>query len=316
MKVRVHKKTLEAIDIQTFELVAIDGSELPPFTAGAHVEVQIADQLSRRYSLCNSPIEAKCYVLGVLRDPATRGGSAAMHDRVLEGDTLEISAPKNNFALVSGAHKSLLFAGGIGVTPLLSMAEQLASQGGPFEMHYCARSRDRAAFVSRIAKSPFAAHVHFHYDDQDHAQRLDLSAELGTVHEATHIYVCGPAGFIDWVLSGARQKGWPDVQLHVEYFSAALLDASNDEPFEVKIASTGDIYYIPVGKTILDVLAADGYDIATSCGEGVCGTCLTGVLKGEPDHRDFYLSADSQAQNNMMLPCCSRAKSKLLVLDL
>jgi len=317
--VRVVRKTGEADGICSYELVRLDGAPLPPFEAGAHIDVhlgvQLGEQLVRQYSLCNPPGETHRYQISVLRDANSRGGSLAMHDHIDTGSTLTISAPKNHFALVD-AQRSLLFAGGIGITPILAMAEALAARGAAFELHYSARSPERAAFRERLAASHLAGQVHFHYDSGDAAQKLDLAALLGAADAGTHLYVCGPQGFIDHVLGSAKALGWPAERLHVEYFGAAAVDTGGDQAFEVKLASNGRIVTVPAGTTVLKALAAEGVEIPYSCEEGVCGTCLTRVLEGVPEHRDMYLTEEEQAANDQFMPCCSRAKTPLLVLDL
>jgi vanillate O-demethylase ferredoxin subunit len=237
-----------------------------------------------------------------------------MHDAVHAGSVIAISAPRNHFPLVD-APRTLLIAGGIGVTPILAMAEALASKGAPFDMHYCARSPERAAFRERIAGSGFSRQVQFHYDSGDAAQRLDLSALL-VAPAGTCLYVCGPAGFIDHVLGSARAQGWPEAQLHVEYFSGAALDTAGDQPFDVQLASSGQVLTVPAGRTVIQVLAEQGTQVPYSCEEGVCGTCLTRVLDGVPDHRDLYLTDEERAANDQFMPCCSRSRTRLLVLDL
>src|SRR5438093_4693360 len=208
MDVRVARKATEAPDICTFELVSASGGSLPPFSAGSHIDVEVTPGLVRQYSLCNDPSEPHRYVIGVLRDPNTRGGSAGMHDLVAEGSTIRISEPRNHFQLVHDASRSVLLAGGIGVTPILCMAERLAIVGAEFEMHYCTRSQDRTAFRERILKSSFRENVHFHHDDGDPQQKLDLPAVLASPEEHTHLYVCGPGGFLDFVVSTAKAIGW------------------------------------------------------------------------------------------------------------
>jgi len=311
--VRVAAKVCEAEGICSYELVRVDGAPLPPFEAGAHIDVHLGDGLVRQYSLCNAPHETRRYLIGVLRDPGSRGGSAAMHDAVHAGSVLTIGVPRNHFPLVD-APRTLLLAGGIGVTPMLAMAEALAAKGAAFEMHYCARSPERAAFRERIAASSFAEQVHFHYDS-DAAQRLDLPALLAAPAD-THLYVCGPAGFIEHVLAAARERGWPDAQLHVEYFAGAAIDTAGDQPFEVKLASSGQTFTVPAGRSVIRVLAEQGIQLPYSCEEGVCGTCLIRVLDGVPEHRDLYLTDEERAANDQFMPCCSRARTKLLVLDL
>jgi vanillate O-demethylase ferredoxin subunit len=315
IQVRVANKTREAEAICSYELVREDGAALPPFEAGAHVDVHLPGKLVRQYSLCNAPGETHRYLISVLRDAGSRGGSQAMHDHIDTGSLLEISEPKNHFQLVE-AGRTLLLAGGIGVTPILAMAEALSSRGAAFEMHYCARSPERAAFRERIEASSFAGQVHFHYDSGAAAQKLDLPSLLAAPELDTHLYVCGPQGFIDHVLGAARALGWPAAQLHVEYFSAAAADPSGDRPFDVKLASSGRVVTIPAGETVIKVLAGHGVDIPYSCEQGVCGTCLTRVLEGVPDHRDMYLTEEEQAANDQFTPCCSRAKTAVLVLDL
>ena len=314
LQVRVERRDNEAEDICSYELVSVDGAPLPPFTAGAHIDVHVAPGLVRQYSLCNPPHERHRYVIGVLRDPSSRGGSKAMHDDIHAGAKLTISLPKNHFPLAD-APRSLLLAGGIGVTPILAMAETLAARGAQFEMHYCTRSPERTAFRDRILGAPFAAKVSFHHDS---AQKLDLPALLAGLERDTHIYFCGPAGFISHVQASAAAQDWPESQLHLEYFgaAAATAPAGGDQPFEVKLASSGACFSIPAGSTVLRVLTDAGVFIPASCEQGVCGTCLTRVLDGVPEHRDLYLTEAEQAANDQFTPCCSRSRSATLLLDL
>ncbi len=315
LSVRVERRTSEADDICSYELVSADGSDLPPFAAGAHIDVHVAPGLVRQYSLCNPPHERHRYLIGVLRDPASRGGSQAMHDAIAAGATLHISAPRNLFALTD-APRSLLLAGGIGVTPILAMAEALSAQGAQFEFHYCARSPERMAFRDRIAASSFAAVSHLYFDTGDRARKLDLPGLLASLDRSTHIYFCGPAGFIEHVKTCAAQQQWPAAQLHLEYFGAVVEEAAGDQPFEVQLKSTGAAYTIPVGVTVMKVLQDAGVFVPASCEQGVCGTCLTRVLEGVPDHRDQYLTEEEQAANDQFTPCCSRSKTPTLLLDL
>lgn len=316
LQVRVARKLPEAEGICSFELQAVDGRPLPAFSAGSHVDVQVPGGFVRQYSLCNDPGESHRYLIAVLKDPASRGGSAAMHDRVQQGDVLTISAPKNHFALAHDAAEHLLLAGGIGITPLLCMAERLAVTGAAFELHYATRSRARTAFVDRIAASGFAPRVHFHFDDGDAGQRLDLLTLLAAPRPGRHLYVCGPQGLMDAVLGGARAAGWPEAQLHWEFFGAAPTASASDGGFEVQLASSGRIIPVAADQTVAQALEAAGVIVPTSCEQGVCGTCLTRVLDGVPDHRDLYLTPEEQAANDQFTPCCSRAKSPRLVLDL
>ena len=282
LSVRVNRRTREADDICSYELVSEDGSELPPFAAGAHIDVHVAPGLVRQYSLCNPPHERHRYVIGVLRDPASRGGSRAMHDGIAAGARLQISAPRNLFALAD-APRSLLLAGGIGVTPILAMAEALSAQGAQFELHYCARAPERMAFRDRIAAAPYAAVSHLYFDTGENARKLDLPALLASLDRSTHIYFCGPAGFIDHVKAVAAQQQWPADQLHLEYFGAVVVESTGDQPFEVELKFSGAVYTIPVGVTVMKVLQDAGVFVPASCEQGVCGTCL---LYTSPSPRD------------------------------
>jgi vanillate O-demethylase ferredoxin subunit len=315
IEVRVARKTIEAEDIVGFELVAEGGSALPPFSAGAHIDVRLPGGVLRQYSLSNPPGETQRYCIGVIRDPVTRGGSAAMH-MLKEGARLSISAPKNHFALHEGAANSLLFAGGIGITPIVAMAERLSTTGAAFELHYCTRSPARTAYAKRLGDSPFADRVHFHFDDGASGQKLDLAQRLATPESGTHLYVCGPTGFLDAVRAKARDSGWSDAQIHFEYFSGVAPHSAEDRSFDVVIKTSGQVIRVAAAHTIVEALAGQGVFVPVSCQQGVCGTCLTRVLEGEIDHKDLYLSPEEQAAMDLFLPCCSRAKGGRLVLDL
>lgn len=313
--VTVLRKKQEALDIASFELGRADGSPLPAFSAGSHVDVHVPGGPVRQYSLCNDAGDSHRYRIAVLRDANTRGGSAGMHDAVKEGDQLTISEPRNHFPLVH-ARRTLLLAGGIGVTPLLCMAQRLGAIGADFTLHYCTRSAQRTAFRDEILASPFAANVRFHHDDGPPSQQLDLPKALGTHDPGTHLYICGPGGFITHVTQVAQGMGWTPEQIHVEFFSGAPQDTGADQAFDVRIASSGQVVRVPAEQTVVQALAAQGIEILTSCEQGVCGTCITRVLEGECDHRDMYFTDEEKAKHDQFTPCCSRAKGQLLVLDL
>ncbi len=315
LSVKVARKVVQAEDIVSLELVSPDGKPLPAFSAGSHIDVCLKDGLIRQYSLWNDPGEQHRYLIGVLKDAASRGGSVAIHDLINVGDTLQISEPRNRFQLVP-ASRTLLLAGGIGITPLLCMARHLAHLDADFDMHYCTRSPERTAFHGEISNSAFAKNVHFHFDNGTPEQKLNLADVIAQPKPGTHLYVCGPTGFIDYVINAAREIGWPHDQLHLEYFAAAEQDTAGDTSFQVKVSSTGQIFTVAPGSTITKVLEEHGVFIPVSCEEGVCGTCLTGVLEGRPDHRDLYLTDEERAKNDQFTPCCSRSKSAMLVLDL
>jgi len=313
--VRIARKQREAQDISSFELVDPDGRPLPAFSAGAHIDVHVRPGVIRQYSLCSRVEERQRYLIAVLRDAHGRGGSRAMHDELHPGDLIQIGEPRNHFELVS-AERSLLLAGGIGITPILCMSEHLARSGADFEMHYCTRSPERTAFRERIIDAPFAHRVHFHFDSGPPEQRLDIAALLARPAARTHLYICGPAPFIDLVRETARARGWAQANVHFELFSAAPILVGSNQAFEVQIARTGQVYTVPPDRTVLEVLRAQGMSVPSSCEQGICGACLTGVLSGVPDHRDHFLTDAEHAQNTQFTPCCSRARTARLVLDL
>jgi len=316
LKVRVARKRDEADGICSLELLPVDGDVLPAFTAGAHIDVHLGSGLVRPYSLCNPPSETQRYLIAVLRDPVSRGGSQAVHDLVKEGQVLEISAPKNHFPLAADGRQHLLLAGGIGVTPLLAMAEQLSADGADFALHYFARSASKAAFVDRFVASAFASRVHTHWDDAPQDPPLSLATLIGKPQAGQHLYVCGPKGFMDAVLAAARAQSWTEDQLHCEFFGGQVVHDASDAAFTVKLASSGLEIQVGPEQTVVQALHKAGVDVPIACEQGVCGTCLTRVLSGVPDHKDLYLTPEEQAANDQFTPCCSRAKSTMLVLDL
>ena len=211
----------------------------------------------------------------------------------------------------------MLVAGGIGITPILAMAERLAHAGAPFELHYAARTPERAPFLERIRSSAFADRARIYFSEGPDAARLDLEVVLADPVPGAHLYVCGPARLIEAALATAKARGWPASRLHREFFTPPEGEGQGAaEAFEVELASSGQVLAIPADKTVTQVLAEHGVEVATSCEQGVCGTCVTRVLEGEPDHRDYFLTAQEQAANDQMTLCCSRAKTKRLVLDL
>lgn len=315
IEVIIRAMRLEAEGILGLELVAVDGASLPPFEAGAHIDLHLPNGLIRQYSLCNDPRERHRYRIAVLRDAASRGGSQAVHELLRIGQRLSIGAPRNLFALDEQAPRSLLLAGGIGITPLLSMAWRLHALGADFELHQCVRSAKLAAFAERLAAAPFAARTHLHRDDGDATQKLDLPALLAAEPAGSQLYVCGPNGFMEYVLDTARALGWAEERLHREYFAAPEAE-SGGGAFTLRIASSGLELQVPEERTALEVLEDAGFDIPASCGQGICGTCLTRVVDGQPEHRDLFLSEEEKARNDQFTPCCSRSRSACLVVDL
>ncbi|MEJ2043722.1 MAG: PDR/VanB family oxidoreductase [Reinekea sp.] len=318
INVTVKNRITEASSVVRFVLGREQGGALPPFEAGAHISVQLPSGLLRQYSLCRLQSDPHYYEIAVLKDPQSRGGSVEFHQLTI-GDSLRISEPKNHFPLVSKETKSLLIAGGIGITPLLPMAQTLQCTGASFEFHYCAKKPETAAFSNVLASCSFADKLHFHYSEcPETSARMNIDKVLLPHIQDTQLYVCGPASFISSVLDRALELGWPEDRLHREYFSAPQdkSDETQDKPFQVKLASTGAVLGVSENQTIAQVLEKNGIFLPVSCEEGVCGACLTNVLAGEVDHRDVYLNKQEKQDGKQILPCCSRAKSDVLMLDL
>jgi vanillate O-demethylase ferredoxin subunit len=319
---RVAECSSEAADIKMFKLVPEQGpgqgGALPPAEAGAHIDLLLPGGLVRQYSLCNGPGETGFYLVAVKRDEPSRGGSHWIHDQLETGHTVEISGPRNHFPLHEGASKHYLLAGGIGVTPLYAMARTLAARGTPFEMHYFARSDDHFAFRQALGRAPLDAHAHLYpgLDVAATTQAVDKVLAAASADAKAHVYVCGPAPFIDLVLQKTAQ--WPEGRVHFERFSAVPIerDEAGDHAFVVELAESGGSYTVPVGKSIVEALREHKIYIDTDCEEGICGTCMTNVVSGEIDHRDSILTPQEIARGEVMLPCVSRCKGEKLVLDM
>ena len=316
ISVRVASILDETAEIKSFRLVSASGKPLPPVTPGAHVSVHIPDGLTRQYSLCNGPDDTEAYHIAVKREPESRGGSRAMHERVTEGETLAIMPPRNHFPIDASARHHLLLAGGIGITPLLSMARHLQRNRASFDLQYFSRGVKYAAFHELLSHPDYAGKVNFHYALEPSSLKVYLHSLLHRRPEGGHLYVCGPRPFMDLVEEIASAT-WPPEAVHMEFFSADPLASSGPRfPFEIKLARTQASYAVPAEKTILQVLAEHGIEVANACTQGVCGSCITGVLDGTPDHRDAFLSDKEQKACDKMLLCVSRAKTERLVLDL
>jgi reductive dehalogenase len=303
-----------APDVVRYEFVAPDGSELPRFEAGAHVEVVIAPEYQRAYSLAGDPADASRYVLGVLREAPKsdgsggRGGSALMHRAFREGRRVFVSKPANHFPLNEDAARSLLFAGGIGVTPLIAMAHRLHSLGRPFVLHYSAASRATAGFVDELTQAPWQACVQFHFKDE--GRRADLVALIPPYSAGQHLYTCGAPRYMDGVFETAQANGWPVDALHREYFSVPDDQAWVDLPFKLHLMRSGRVLEVPADRSATDALQAAGIAVEMKCSDGLCGVCAAAydaAASCEVEHRDFVLSQAQRAQQIIL--CCSRAKT-------
>lgn len=319
MELLLTERIEEAGNILRLRFAAADGAALPQAGAGAHLDIRLKDDaagldLWRQYSICSDPAVSDHYEIGVLRDPKSRGGSEALHRLAETGRRFTIEGPRNHFPLEEQAARSILFGGGIGITPMLAMAQRLHALGAAFTLHYCTRSAEVTAFRAMIEAMPWAANVVFHFDDQDEAQRLDLVRDLPAPDAATHIYVCGPQGFMDWLIASAESAGHAKANVHREYFSAEVDTAGAS--FEVEARASGISVTVGPEDTIAKALARAGVKIEVKCEEGVCGTCVTDVLEGTPDHRDKFLTDEEREECSMICACCSRACSSKLVLDI
>ena len=301
--------------IKTLFLDRADGLPLPAFDAGAHVDLYLPNGMVRQYSLLNDPAESGPYVLGVLRELRSRGGSEWVHQHIETGLVLKAAGPRNNFPLAQ-ARRHLLIAGGIGVTPMLSMAAALHRLGEDFHRHYCTRSPEQTAYLDRIAAAGWDGRMALTHDGGDPGQGLDVRALLSHQREGDHVYCCGPAGLMGAVREASGH--WATGTVHFEWFTPdeIAVPANDRQAFTVVLARSDRVLKVPADASIVQVLADNGIVVDTLCEEGICGTCITNVLEGEPEHHDSVLTDAEKASNRLMTVCCSRAKGDRLVLDL
>ena len=315
MQVRVKRISYEAENINSYELVALAGGDLTPFTAGCHIDLHLPNGMIRSYSLLNDQSERNRYVVAVNKDVASRGGSSFIHETMRVGDIINISPPRNNFALQEDATHSVLIAGGIGITPLLSMIRRLEALGRSWQLFYAARTRVAAAFLDELnsLRSGIHSNLHVNFDQEPPGRMLDLSQIVKDVPSNAHLYCCGPVPMLE--AFEAATAHLPDDHVHVEYFKAKEKPAA-EGGFDVKLARSNQTITVRAGQTILDALLNAGIAASYACREGVCGTCETQVIEGIPDHRDLFLSKEEQAASKTMMICCSGSKSPTLVLDI
>ncbi|WP_346778066.1 PDR/VanB family oxidoreductase [Paraburkholderia sp. Ac-20347] len=298
-------------------LVSADGSALPPFDAGAHIDVHFARGLIRQYSIASAPHERDHYVLCVKREAPSRGGSAYVHERLRVGDRLDVSLPRNMFGLRDGS-LHVLMAGGIGITPLLSMTESLERSGIPFELHYYVRERIDTAFKARWATGFTHGSVHIHHSLDGESARDVLPAALKAPAAGTQLYLCGPEGFMRHVAESAREFGLKSESIHKEAFGAPVEQTRTDNrSFQVVLASSGQTFEIAPDRSIASVLLESGVNVPLSCEMGICGACLTPLIEGQANHRDTVQSdAEKCASKQQIALCCSRARTSRVVIDL
>jgi ferredoxin-NADP reductase len=309
IEVRVAEIRPAARDTNIYEFRRVDGAPLPAATPGAHIDIKLANGLVRQYSLLTSDPNPESYTIAVKRDPAGRGGSSYIHSELRIGQMLRIKPPRNNFPLVDAEHV-VLIAGGIGITPIFCMVQQLVTQQRSWKLYYSSRSRADMAFLDALTKHE---PVYLHFDDESDGKFLDIAKIVAEAPKNSHLYCCGPMPMLKAFEAAAA--GWPRAQIHVEYF-APKQEPAKAGGFVVELAKSKQEFVIPPGKTILEVLLDAGIYVDHSCELGICGLCETALISGTPEHRDAFLTDEQKAANNTVMVCCAGAKSDRLVLDL
>jgi len=312
IEVRVSAIHYAARDTHLFELTRLDGGPLPPYEPGAHIDLHLPNGLIRQYSLITPEPDPATYTVGIKRDPASRGGSRYIHDELGVGKSLKIGGPLNNFALVEDAGHVILLAGGIGITPIWCMVQRLEELKRPWALHYGCRSRADMAFLDQLSGMSGAR---FHFDDENAGRVLDVAGIVAAAPSAAHLYCCGPTPMLNAFEAASRD--WPREQIHIEYFTPRQdVGKAKKGGFTVELARSGQEFFIPEGRTILEVLLDEGVDVDYSCELGICGACEQRVISGTPEHRDSILTEEEQAENKRVMICCAGCKSERLVLDL
>lgn len=303
IRIEVSKVEHMTDDVSKYEMTALDGSELPAWSAGAHLDIVVAPEFLRQYSMSGDPADRSKYQIGVLREDDGRGGSALLHRIFSEGRKVFISKPINHFPLDETASKTLLLGGGIGITPMIAFGHRLHAIGADFELHYSAKSRASAGYLDDLASFAWKDRVQLHISDD--GSRADLDAILGSWREGCHVYICGPDRYMDAVIGAAERAGYPDEARHIEYFSVPELPDYENHPFTLRLVKSGREVAVPADKSAADALNDAGIRVDVKCSDGLCGVCMCGVTSGEVEHRDFVLSK-KQREETIIL-CQSRA---------
>ncbi len=314
-QVRVKGMRYEAEGICSVELVPLaPEAPLAPFTAGAHIDLHLPGGPVRSYSLLNRQGDAR-YVIGVHQSPQSRGGSRYVHAAMRPGDVIAIAGPRNHFALAEDAPHSVFIAGGIGITPLLSMMRRLNELWRPWELHYAVRTRRQAGFLDEVRElsSVDGVEASMNFDGEPGGAMLDIARIVSQAPQGAHFYCCGPTGML--AAFEAATAGLPPEHVHTEYF-APREEAATSGGFEVRCARSAKTFAVRPGQTLLAALLDQGVQVPYACEEGICGTCEVKVLEGRPDHRDSVLTQQEKDEGRTMMVCCSGAKSGVLVLDL
>jgi len=316
LRLRVDAVEPLTADIKKFDLVAEDGGDLPAFTAGSHIDIFTGNGQRRSYSLAGDPAQRDRYVIAVLKEPDGRGGSTWVHDNLAIGDIVEASPPRNNFPLNGNATEHLLIAGGIGITPLLSMGRALKAKGGKATLHYCTRSAETTAFASEV-KELFGDRLTVYHDGGNVTRGIDLKSILADPVDGVCVYVCGPSGMIDSASRAAAH--WPENSVRFERFSPVPQDLPTvpNQAFDIVLSRQGKTLTVPPDKSILDVIREAGIAVEWSCEQGTCGNCHINLLGGRADHRDMFLDDHEISGNTAIMICSSRAEpGETLILDI
>ncbi|GAB5435832.1 reductive dehalogenase [Falsiruegeria mediterranea] len=303
IQVSISKVDQMTADVTKYEFSTLDGSPLPDWSAGAHLDIVVAPEFLRQYSMSGNPAETGTYQIGVLREDEGRGGSALLHRIFTEGRKVFISKPINHFELDETASKTFLMGGGIGITPMIAFAHRLHALGADFELHYSASRKDGAGYLDDLATMPWADRVFLHFSDQ--GTRADLDQVLSGYQPGLHVYTCGPDRYMDGVIQAAERQGFPEEARHLEYFSVPEQPDYENHPFKLKLARSGRVLDVPAEKTAADVMVEHGLSVDIKCSDGICGVCKCGLISGEVEHRDFVLS--NKQRETAIITCQSRA---------
>lgn len=310
-----HEKLSDAVLKLT--LSALKGEQLPEFKAGAHIDVRVNDSIVRQYSICSAASAKDAYSIAVLNDPNSRGGSMHIHREFKAGQIVQISAPRNLFELGEHSAPVLLIGAGIGITPLLSMGYTLAERGQDFTICYLHKPAKHVAFQSELVSEPFAGKSVLIPAVNRQTTRQQLKSLIGEYQDGQHVYTCGPAGFMELVFELADVQNWPSQSLHKEMFQNDVDNSTDaDKSFTLHLTKSACSVQVSAEQTALEALDEAGIEIDASCEQGVCGTCLLKVVDGKVDHRDAYLTEEEKRLHNQFTPCCSRALSSSLSIEL
>jgi len=316
LNLTVNEVTDIAQGVRCFELIAGDNSILPPFSAGAHIDVHIEPGLIRQYSLCNSEHESHRYLIAVKREQNGRGGSSRLHQLFATGSPATVSLPRNNFPLDLAQSDYLLIAGGIGLTPILAMAHALELANKAFTVHIFVRSEDFLPFGVTLSQLPFSRRIKIYYDSEKPLLERNITQIIGKPNINRSLYICGPGAFMSHIINAATDQRWPKSAINFESFSAEPAAKANNHPFELTLSRSNITLTVAADESIVDAVQRANITIPISCGQGMCGTCVCEVLEGEIEHRDSIFSDAEHANGRQLTACVSRAKGAQLILKL